>query len=204
MGGAGFRAIEGGSEMLFTGHGDAGYTSIIGGPSLLKCDARLEAIGALDEAQAHLGLIRAMLAGSPWTESIRFVQADLQLLMAECATAPTARGDAADPFITEDHVRRLEGELAAWDDCVGGFRGLVTPGDSILDAQLHLARTAIRRAERKVVALHQDGGIANPIILTYLNRLSSWVYGLTMTADVADRVVPNLIPNRRKESETSA
>lgn len=190
--------------MLFTGHGDAGYTRIIGGPSLLKCDARLEAIGALDEAQAHLGLIRAMLKGSPWTQPIRFVQSDLHLLTAECATAQTARGDAPAPLITEDHVRRLEGELAAWDDCAGGLRGFVTPGDSILDAHLHLARTAIRRAERKVVALHHDGGIANPTILTYLNRLSSWVYGLTMTADVADRVLPNLITNSRKESEKSA
>ncbi len=164
--------------MLFTGHGDAGYTSVIGGPSLLKCDTRLEALGALDEAQAHLGLVRAMLADSPWTESIKMVQGDLQLLMAECATAP--HDNASGHYITDAHLHRLEQELDEWDSSTGGFRGLLIPGDSVLEAQLHLARTAIRRAERRVVALRQNDGIANPLILPYLNRLSSWVYGLAM------------------------
>jgi cob(I)alamin adenosyltransferase len=165
--------------MLFTGHGDAGYTSVIGGPSLLKCDARLEALGALDEAQAHLGLVRAMLVDSPWTESIKAVQSDLQLLMAECATSPAPHG-VPGQYITGDHMARLERELAEWDSSTGGFTGLLIPGDSVLEAQLHLARTAIRRAERRVVALQQNDGIASPLILPYLNRLSSWVYGLAL------------------------
>jgi len=166
--------------MLYTGHGDLGYTDVIGGPSLLKCDARLEAVGALDEAQAHLGLVRAMLAETPWAESVRLVQADLALLTAECATTPT---DDSTRYISETHVTRLECELLSWESAAadapspGGF---VTPGDSVLDAQLHLARTAIRRAERRAVALHQGGGIENPVLLTYLNRLSSWVYGLAI------------------------
>ena len=166
--------------MLFTGHGDAGYTSVIGGPSLLKCDTRLEALGALDEAQAHLGLVRAMLADSPWTESIKSVQSDLQLLMAECATSATPQGNVPVQFITYDDIKRLEDDLTAWDSYTGGFSGLLIPGDSILEAQLHLARTAIRRAERRVVALQQDNGIGNLLVLPYLNRLSSWVYGLAL------------------------
>jgi cob(I)alamin adenosyltransferase len=163
--------------MLFTGHGDLGYTDVIGGPSLLKCDARLEAVGALDEAQAHLGLVRAMLAETAWAEPIRLVQADLALLMAECATTPT--GDST-RYISEAHVTRLECELLSWEADAPSPGGFVTPGDSVLDAQLHLARTAIRRAERRAVALHQSGGIENPVLLTYLNRLSSWVFGLAI------------------------
>lgn len=178
--------------MLFTGHGDAGYTSVIGGPSLPKCDTRLEALGALDEAQAHLGLVRAMVTGSPWAESIRMVQSDLQLLMAECATAPAPHGGIPTQYITQEHVNRLEDELTTWDGSTGGFRGLLIPGDSILEAQLHLARTAIRRAERRVVALRQDDGIANAIILPYLNRLSSWVYGLAMMVG-ASAVIPSVV-----------
>lgn len=164
--------------MLFTRHGDAGYTDVIGNTSLLKCDARLEALGALDEAQAHLGLIRAILKDSPWIEPIKAVQVDLHLLMAECATIPVASANWQ--YITEDHIRRLEEELVKWDGMTGGFHGLVIPGDSVLDAQLHLARTAIRQAERRVVALQQDNGIASPLVVPYLNRLSSWIYGLTM------------------------
>lgn len=178
--------------MLFTGHGDSGYTRVIGGPSLLKCDARLEALGALDEAQAHLGLVRAMIAGSIWAESVRMVQSDLQLLMAECATAPGTHGCIPGQYITDEHVNRLECEMNTWDDSTGGFRSLVIPGDTVLEAQLHLARTAIRRAERRVVALRQDDGISNPTTLIYLNRLSSWVYGLAMMVG-ASTTTPSVV-----------
>lgn len=167
--------------MLFTGYGDEGYTRVIGGPSLLKCDVRLEALGALDEAQAHLGLARALLADNPSANCLKRVQSDLHLLMADCATVP--HGDSAGSYLTEDHVKHLEVDLACWEETVGGSRGLTIPGDTVLGAHLHLARTAIRRAERQVVALHQGGGISGPTILTYLNRLSSWVYALALTAE---------------------
>ncbi len=168
--------------MLFTGCGDSGYTSVIGGPSLLKCDVRLEALGALDEAQAHLGLARALLAGGSPAERLKRVQADLHLLMADCATVPSNNGSNGS-YLTDEHIGRLEAELASWEETSGGFRGLTIPGDTVLGAHLHLARTAIRRAERQVVALHQGGGINNRMVLTYLNRLSSWVHALAMIAE---------------------
>lgn len=166
--------------MLFTGHGDAGYTSVIGGPALPKCDVRLEALGALDEAQAHLGLARALLTGTPWAESLKHLEADLQLLMADCATI-----SQCGQHLSTEHVSHLESDLAAWD---GNFHGLTIPGDTLIGAHLHLARTAIRRAERRVVALFQAEGIENPVMLAYLNRLSSWVYGLIMITEGAANV----------------
>ena len=170
--------------MLFTGCGDSGYTSVIGGPSLLKCDVRLEALGALDEAQAHLGLARALLAGNPSAESLKRVQADLHLLMADCATVPLHPASGA--YLTEEHVRYLEADLACWEAAMDGPRGLMMPGDTVLGAHLHIARTAIRRAERQVVALQQNGGIRGTTVLTYLNRLSSWVYALAVMAESPD------------------
>lgn len=169
--------------MLFTKHGDAGYTSVIGGSSLLKCDVRLEALGALDEAQAHLGLARAMLAQTEWAESIRQVQADLRLLMTECAIVP--HNDFSGHYLTQQHVDRLESDISSWEETIGDWTGFITPGDTVPGARLHLARTVIRRAERQVVALCQEGGMVNPWILSYLNRLSSWVYALAMTVDKA-------------------
>lgn len=174
--------------MLFTGYGDSGYTSVIGGPSLLKCDVRLEALGALDEAQAHLGLARALLAGNSPSESLRRVQSDLHLLMADCATVPLS--PISGSYLTDEHVRHLEADIACWEEAMGGFRGLMIPGDTVLGAHLHIARTAIRRAERQVVALQQDGGISGPAILTYLNRLSSWVYALAVIAE-SDTPLPS-------------
>lgn len=172
--------------MLYTGYGDGGYTSVIGGPSLPKCDVRLEALGALDEAQAHLGLARALTSG-PRADSLRRVQADLQLLMADCATVHGT--DSVGMYLTNDYVGRLEAELACWEDNAGGCGGLTIPGDTVLGAHLHLARTAIRRAERQVVALHRGGGIDSPIVLTYLNRLSSWVYALALMAESSESMI---------------
>lgn len=164
--------------MLYTGHGDAGYTHVIGGPSLLKCDQRVEALGALDEAQAHLGLARALLLSHPWAEAIARVQQDLRLLMADIATA-----DGVPGYLSPEHMDRLEDDLSAWDVVTGGFMGFVAPGASVPGAYLHLARTVIRRAERQIVALDQaEGGLA-PLILRYLNRLSSWVYALCLLVD---------------------
>ncbi len=162
--------------MLYTRNGDSGYTKVIGGQSLLKCDVRLDAIGALDETQAHLGLARALLTGTPWAKPIRRVQVDLRFLMAECATIPTENPSSA--YITGEHVSLLEAEIADWESIAGGFNGLTTPGNTVPGANLNIARTVSRRAERHVVALAQSGGVTNPSILAYLNRLSSWIYAL--------------------------
>ena len=171
--------------MLYTGHGDAGYTRVIGGSLLLKCDARVEALGALDEAQAHLGLARALLADAPWIAALQRAQADLRLAMADIATV--GGKDAA--YLTEARVQALEDDLRAWEPCAGGFRGFATPGDTVPGAHLHLARTVIRRAERAIVALAQSEGGVHPLTLTYLNRLSSWVYALCLLAEIPAEAV---------------
>ena len=166
--------------MFFSGRGDAGFTNVIGGPSLLKCDARLEALGALDEAQSYLGLARSLLSLTSFAEPILRVQQELSLLMTECATA--SRGD---PLITDEHTHQLEKDIALWEESAGGFRGLSVSGDTVAGAHIHLARTVVRRAERRVVALLHAGGHVNPSMLAYLNRLSSWAYMLAAAAEAS-------------------
>jgi len=168
--------------MLYTGRGDAGYTRVIGGPTLLKCDTRLEALGALDEAQAHLGLARALLAGTPWATPIGRVQAALQIVMADIATVD----DHAQPYLTTDHLQALEDDLIAWERLTGGFAGFTVPGESVPGAHLHLARTVIRRAERTIVALSQSGRRVHQLTLSYLNRLSSWAYALCLLVELPE------------------
>lgn len=170
--------------MLYTGHGDAGYTTIIGGNALRKDDVRLETLGAIDEAQAHLGLARALLLDTVWASSLYRIQSELRLVMAEIAT-PT-HGTTGNLYVVSDHLGQLEADLQAWEALTGGFCGFAVPGSSLHNAYLHLARTVIRRAERHAVALHADGRLVNPLVLTYLNRLSSWAYALALAIDFSE------------------
>jgi cob(I)alamin adenosyltransferase len=165
--------------MLYTGHGDGGYSRLAGGAARPKSDRRFEAIGTLDEAQATLGLARALLADTPWPAHIARVQDDLRLVMAELATPR----DAAAVYLQERHLAGLEAALTHWEDATGGFAGFLAPGASVAGAYLHVARTVIRRAERQAVALQQAGEPLPPLVLTYLNRLSSWIYALALLVD---------------------
>ena len=107
------------------------------------------------------------------------MQADLRLLMADIASV--SHHDAQ--YLTHEHLNSLEGDLRAWECRTGGFAGFITPGDTVPGAHLHIARTVIRRAERQIVALFQDEQAIAALTLTYLNRLSSWVYALTLLVE---------------------
>lgn len=168
--------------MLYTGCGDSGYTSVIGQTALRKSDLRIDALGSLDEAQAHLGLARAMLPGTHWASPLRRVQQHLTLLMADIATP--AHHAVTCGYLTGEHLASIEADLAVWESMMGGYCGFVVPGDSMPEAQLHVARTVVRRAERLLVALSEREPV-NPLALTYLNRLSSWVFTLSCLVTVA-------------------
>jgi len=161
--------------MYYTGNGDLGFTTVIGGVSLPKCDPRLETLGALDEVHAHLGLVRALLPCSPFATSILRTQHLLYRMMAEIATVSDSASTAS--YLTDADVRQLEDELTDWEQQTGGWTQLVTPGDSIAGAHLHIAHTVARRAERHAVALKLSGAALDPLLLMLLNRLSSWLFG---------------------------
>lgn len=171
--------------MLYTGKGDTGYTRVIGGKTLPKDDLRLEILGALDEAQAHLGFARASLTGTSWAPVIERIQTDMRMLMAEIAIVPKEGCD--NMFINQDHIKALEKDLDEWNEIVGKQNTFSNPGNSMLDAHLHLARTIVRRAERGAVALQHLDGISNPTIIVYLNRLSSWIYALILMTQGSDK-----------------
>ncbi len=163
--------------MLYTGHGDAGTTTLIGSARLPKCDLRLELLGALDEAQAHLGLVRALLPHTPWAHALNRTQQALSTLMTAIALG-TAASMLPDAALTE-----LERDLADWESAGPPLTGFVTPGTTIAGAHLHVARTVIRRAERHLVALHLSDHAIPRSALPYLNRLSSWVFALALHMD---------------------
>jgi cob(I)alamin adenosyltransferase len=168
----------------YSRRGDDGYTGLLGPERVPKCDPRPEAYGTVDEVQAALGVARAIACTARTGEILLAIERDLHVLMAELA----ALGDAESPFadsIHEGHVAQLEQWVAEAETKVEMPKVFVVPGDSRPGAALHLARTVVRRAERRAVGLAHGGLLGNDQVLRYLNRLSSLLFALANLEDQA-------------------
>lgn len=170
------------NPVFYTRAGDDGSTSIYGQKDRVpKYHPRPEAYGAIDEAQAMLGLLRAGNCHPRVREIVIRVERDLYLMMGQLATADNVK-PAARP-IDQTDVDWLEAATAELGQATGGFTDFILPGDTMNGAQAHLARTVIRRAERYVSRLHHAGDLENLAILRYLNRLSSLLFVLALFED---------------------
>ncbi|MDX1534219.1 MAG: cob(I)yrinic acid a,c-diamide adenosyltransferase, partial [Thermoplasmata archaeon] len=165
---------------LYTGRGDEGETDLLGA-RVPKTHERIEALGALDELNAALGVALALLPEGPDGEGLAAVQNDLFVVGAELATAPEQPRGLASPLAgsrvaaLEEAIERMEAELEPQ-------KAFVLPGGSRGAAVLHYARAVARRAERRVVALDLTEAI-NPKILRYLNRLSTLLHAMALLAN---------------------
>ena len=162
---------------MWTGKGDDGTTGLLYGDRVRKDDPAPAAYGAVDEAQAALGVARAEAApGSELDQVLVHVERDLYVCMAELATAPAKRDKltSGQSLVTPEMVSAIEERttsLAARFDMPSEF---VLPGENRTSALLEVARTVVRRAERASVGVAGDGSS----VLPYLNRLSSLVWVL--------------------------
>ena len=163
---------------FYTRTGDNGTTGLLGAERARKDDPRLEAIGSLDEANAALGVARAASKAPRSPEILLTAQRDLYNLMAE--TAATPENAARFREIDAARVAWLEEQIAAIEMQVEPTNEFIVPGDTSAGAALDLARTVVRRAERRLTTLHLDGGLDNPELLRYLNRLSSLCFVLEL------------------------
>ncbi len=161
---------------FYTRGGDEGYTGLLGEGRVRKEDLRMEALGTIDEAGAALGLARAHVRSAGAAELILQVQRDLYGLMGEIAATP--ENAARFRVIDSQKVVWLEAQTDALTAQVEIPREFIVPGDSVQGAYLDLARTVVRRAERRVSDLLHRGDIQNPELLRYLNRLSSLCFVL--------------------------
>lgn len=163
---------------FYTQTGDEGSTGLLGEGRVPKFDLRIEALGALDEATAALGLARASANTPEIAPLIVTVQRDLYKLMAEIGATPENASKFR--FITETRTKWLESQIDAITAEVEIPREFILPGEVPSSAAMGLARTIIRRAERRVVELFNAGGIENLSLLAYLNRLSSLCFALEL------------------------
>jgi cob(I)alamin adenosyltransferase len=158
------------------GSGDDGTTGLLGGGRAAKDDIRLEAYGTVDEASSALGLAKALSADARVREITEEMQRGLYRLGAELATNPGSTRRFAE--MTADDVAGLERQMADLEAETAMPEGFVLPGTTPASAAFDVARTVIRRAERRCVSLAAAGGLPNPEARRYLNRLSLLVFVL--------------------------
>jgi cob(I)alamin adenosyltransferase len=162
---------------VYTKKGDDGTTGLLFGGRVRKDSAQIEINGAVDEAQAALGLARAEAPpGSEVKERLTGLARDLYVLMGEVATAPENRHKltAGSTLVTEDMVHALESQI---DDLLDRFdmpSDFTIPGENRLSAALDLGRTVVRRAERLAVTQPVPGSF----VVAYLNRLSDLLWAM--------------------------
>ena len=168
---------------FYTSKGDDGTTSLLGEGRVTKYHARIEAVGTLDESSAALGLARAQCLDPRSGPILLEAQRDLYKLMAEVAATP--ENAAKFRFIDAARVKWLEEQTDALSTLVEMPKEFILPGDSVAGAALSLARAVVRRAERRVVELHDEQEVINPDLQRYLNRLSSLCFVLELLENKA-------------------
>ncbi len=171
--------------------GDDGTTGLLGEGRVPKYDLRLEVLGTIDEATAAIGLARVSCQAPESSDLLIQIQRELYLLMGEVAATPKN----AEKFhaIDAQSVVRLEERTARLEQQVEMPGEFILPGDTLAGAALDLARTIVRRGERRVAELLHRGGVSNPELLRYLNRLSSLLFVLELRENqAAGRAKPTL------------
>lgn len=157
---------------IYTRGGDRGETSLGDGSRVPKLDCRIGAFGAVDELNSHFGLVLAGDAPSrfrPWLEAI---QNDLFDVGADLSV-PFGVTDRL--RVTQEAVDRLERLCDELNAELPELRSFVLPGGTETAARLHVARAVCRRGERDALTADREHGI-NPLVLTYLNRLSDFLF----------------------------
>ncbi len=184
---------------IYTKKGDDGSTSLWYGGRVPKHHGRTEAYGALDEACASLGVARALCDAEheQLAADILRLQDDIFIAGAELATAPEAAERLQDGVsrTTEEMVAELEQRIDHYMEQVELPPQFVIPGGNLLSAQLDVARTTIRRAERRISALNDEGQLASETVIHFVNRASDLAYAMARFADVED---PVLFEGRRR------
>ncbi|QTD55344.1 cob(I)yrinic acid a,c-diamide adenosyltransferase [Parasphingorhabdus cellanae] len=166
---------------IYTKTGDDGTTGLVDGSRVAKNDARMAAIGDVDELNSALGVAICEIADGALVQSLRTIQNDLFDLGADLAT-PAVEGDDFAPSemvlrVTPPQIERLESEIDAVNDHLDPLTSFILPGGSKSAAAIHLARAIARRAERTAVGAAQVMAI-NPHALAYINRLSDYLFVL--------------------------
>ncbi|MFT4576818.1 MAG: cob(I)alamin adenosyltransferase [Polaribacter sp.] len=189
---------------IYTKTGDKGTTALFGGTRVPKHDLRIESYGTVDELNSYIGLIRDQNIDSKTIESLLKIQNELFTLGAMLATPPekevlkNGKQRLNIPKITILSIEYLENEIDTMNLELPPMTNFILPGGNQTVSFCHIARCVCRRAERLATALNENE-VLNPDVLTYLNRLSDYLFVLArkLTKDLSAKEIA-WIPEKEK------
>jgi len=171
---------------ISTRTGDDGTTSLLYGQRVPKDHPQIEAVGAFDELNAALGFAKTTCPDASRRETIELIQKNLVTLMGEVACAETDSARYAGSKLAklgDADLARIDTSVAALEAQSIKFDGWATPGANLHAAALDLARTAARRAERRLISLPSHGRSVRPLLINYINRASDFLWLLAREAE---------------------
>ena len=182
------------NSAVATGKGDDGTTGLLFGGRVSKADPRTEAYGTVDEAVAALGMARVELTDHGLSDLASLtlrLQRELFVVGAELATNAEHADRLVDGTtrVSEQMLEAVEEDLARWESVVTMPREFIIPGETRSSAALEVARSLLRRAERRIVALAGSEPIGE-WLLPYVNRVADLLWVLARAAEQAEHVAP--------------
>ncbi len=160
---------------LYTGGGDKGTTSLVGGQRVSKTDQRIESYGTVDELNSFIGLLITELKDQKDIDTLLFVQHKLFTIGSYLATDQENTEFKIESGITAESIRRIESEIDRLDNEVPKLHKFVLPGGCPSAALAHVCRTVCRRAERQIYRLAATAAVEEPV-LVFINRLSDYLF----------------------------
>ena len=167
--------LDASPDRIYTKTGDEGMTGLGGGQRVPKDSQRVETYGTVDELNSQIGAALTVGLCARLATELALVQNELFDLGADLATPATSQARHPVPTVEARHIEKLERLIDEFNEVVGPLTNFLLPGGSPGAAQLHVARTVCRRAERQATTLARGEEIG-PTVLPYLNRLSDALF----------------------------
>ena len=164
-----------GKSKIYTGVGDKGKTSLVGGFRVSKTHPRLEAYGTIDELNSFIGLLVEEVNGDDIRELLLFIQSKLFSVGSYLATDPSKTEYKIESYITEDSIKKIEESIDLIDSKLPKMKSFVIPGGSRSAALAHVCRTVCRRAERNIYQVKELDEVEE-YVLVFINRLSDLLF----------------------------
>lgn len=164
-------------SLIYTRTGDKGRTSLVGGFRVSKTHARLEAYGTVDELNSHIGVVIAHLPEGSDKDLLQYVQHKLFSIGSYLATDTSRMELDASSHVSDEGIKRMEDALDEIDASLPPLTAFVLPGGNLISAECHRARTVCRRAERRILALEEQGICELDVkVKRFVNRLSDYLF----------------------------